>query len=223
MDYSNYTVFAILKFKIDFLDVLEYTLLNYNVKKETIDNKLKELNEEYENGLYHQIISSLFTSYKKLNKPISLFLKKYDSSSIFKIVSKEKTKSILNYNESLIDCYETFNHIIDTFLEEETIKSKLTKDIISLIDISKEHFTYFLFFNMYYLLISKKLSKKERTRTLKILNYCNKSKNFNKYLESEENNDNIEKLSNSCITLEKQQSDLLNKIVQTINNELKNK
>ena len=225
MDYSNYTVFAILKFKVEFLDCLEYSLLNYKVENESIKNNLTHLEEEFSNGIYKQIVSKLFTSFNKLNEPLFFFFKKYKYSKIVKIIESQNIKEIIKYNERLIDCFETFNYILSAFFEEKEIYSKLNEDIIKLSDISNRHFVNFLFFNIYYRYINLKdnLSKNIIKKLFRIMNYCNKDNEFNDYFDDNKTtNDKIEKLSNQCILIEKEQYNALEKAINLINDKIKN-
>ena len=224
MDYSNYTVFAILKFKIEFLDCLEYSLLNYKVESKTIKETIIYLKKEYEKGMYKEIISKLFTSYDKLNEPISRFFKKYTYDNLSKMIKNQNIKEIIKYNECLIDCYETFKYIIKSFLEEKEILDKLNRNIVDLDTISNNHFINFLFFNVYYRYISSKeaLSKSATKRIFKIMNYCNKSNDFDSYFPIDGKDTNkIENLSNKCILVEKEQYSTLKKVIDVLNNEIK--
>lgn len=223
MDYSNYTVFAILKFKIELLDCLEYSLMNYKVEEKTIKDTLSYLKNEFTNGTYKQIVSKLFTSYNKLNEPIFSFLKKYNYNKIVKIIKNDNIKEIIKYNECLIDCFETFKYITNAFFEEKEILNKLNEDIIKLNNISNKHFINFIFFNVYYRYINLKdnLSKNMTKKLFKIMNYCNKDNEFEDYFNDKEINNKIEKLSNNCILLEKEQYSILEKVINLINNEIK--
>lgn len=223
MDNSNYTIFTILKFKIEFLDNLEYSLLNYKIDEKAMFNNLNQLYQEYTTGIYHEVVSSLFTSHDLLNKPLTVFFNKYPTDYILKIIKKNKIKKILDYNETLTDCYETFNYIINAFLEEKEIKDKLIKDILDLISISNKHYIYFLFFNVYYRLINNNHSKKITNRMIKILNYCNQKYDFSEYLNDYKDTSKIQNLSNICISLEKERYSILTKIIEIINNDVKKK
>lgn len=224
MDYSNYTVFAILKFKIEFLDCLEYSLLNYNVENKTIEDNINYLKKEFEKGMYKEIISKLFTSYDKLNEPISRFFKKYNYDNLIKMIKNQNIKEIIKYNECLIDCYETFKYILKSFLEEKEIICKLNKNIIDLDSISNTHFINFMFFNVYYRYVSSKetLSKSITKKIFKIINYCNKNNEFDSYLPiDDKDTSKIENLSNKCILVEKEQYNTLKKVIDLLNNEIK--
>jgi len=235
MDYSNYTLFEITKYKIEFLDCLEYSLISNNIKEEDIKNRINYLNNDFKEGFYKEIVSTLFTSYNLLNKPIIHFLKKYNHKNILKLIKNKKVKHLITYNENLIDCHETFSYIISAFTEEEQIATKLDKKILNLIEINKKHFINFLFFNTYNLYLNcfynkennLKHSNKDIENLIKIINYCNKEKEFDNSINilKEENEDKIynelENLSNICIRLEKEQYNCLNELVNIINNETK--
>ncbi len=224
MDYSNYTVFAILKFKIELLDCLEYSLMNYKVEEKTIKDTLSYLKNEFTNGTYKQIVSNLFTSYNKLNEPISSFLKRYNYNKIGKIIKNDNIKEIIKYNECLIVCFETFKYITNAFFEEKEILNKLNEDIIKLNTISNKHFINFMFFNVYYRYINlkDKLSKNITKKLFRIMNYCNKDNEFDDYLNNKKDvNNEIEKISNKCILIEKEQYSTLEKVINLINNEIK--
>ena len=113
MDYTNYTLFEIIKFKNEFLECLEYTLLSNDIKQKDIETRLLYLKSELKNGLYKNITSSLFLSFKHLNEYNIKFIKKYTVKKITKLNKTKKIKNILDYNENLINCYETFNYIIN--------------------------------------------------------------------------------------------------------------
>lgn len=235
MDYSNYTLFEIIKYKIEFLECLEYTLLSNTLNKNNIKNHLTYLNNELNKGIYKEITSSLFTSSNLLNKPLIKFTKKYNYHKIDKILKKRKLKNYIKYNEYLINAYEILNYITNAFTEEEKIANLLDKQIIELINISNTHFINFLFFNSYNLYLNcfysnnenLYYSNKDMGKLISIINYCNKQESFNKFIQilKTENktkiNEEFEKLSNICIATEKKQNELLQKIIEKITNEAK--
>lgn len=235
MNHSNYTLFEIIKYKIEFLECLEYSLISNETTENEISKHISYLNNEFKEGLYNKIISTLFTSFNLLNKPISNFLKKYNHNKIEKMIKSNKLKLFINYNESIIDCYETFNYIINVFTEEEQIVNILDKKILDLISINKNHFINFLFFNTYNTYINSlynkektiKHTKKDIQRLQKIMNYCNIEKKFDHSIKIlKENNENeiykeLENLSNKCIKSEKEQYDCLTSVVDIINKEIK--
>lgn len=233
MNYSNYTIFEIIKYKIEFLECLEYSLIPNDAKANEIESRMNYLNKDFKDGFYKEIISTLFTSYSLLNAPIIKFLKKNKTKKILKLTKRKNLKSLINYNENLIDAYETFNYIISAFTEEKEILENLDKKIINLININKKHFISFLFFNTYNLYLNcfynkdgnLKHSNKEIERLIKIINYCNKENKFDKsinILKSDDENNiykELESLSNECIQLEKLQYDYLNELIIKINKE----
>lgn len=235
MNHSNYTLFEIIKYKIDFLECLEYTLISNTIEKSAIKNHLTYLKNALNHGMYNQIISSLFTSFASLNVPLIKFLKKYNHSNIYKITKKRKLNNYIKYNENLIEIEETLNYIINTFTEEEKIASLLDKKIIDLITLSNTHFYNFLFFNSYNLYLNcfygdnqnLHYSDKDLKKLISIINYCNKEKNFEKYIDilKTENkikiNEQFENLSKACIQTEKKLNELLQKIIEKIANETK--
>ena len=99
MNHSNYTVFEILKYKIDFLECLEYSMPSYTINKDEIAKKLSPLKKDFKDGLYKEIVSSLFTSFNKLNKPIRQFFKKYNENKLENIHNSKKIKELLKYKE----------------------------------------------------------------------------------------------------------------------------
>ena len=233
MDHSNYTIFEILKYKIEFLECLEYSLLTYKIDEEDIKKRLFFLKNDFKDGMYQEIVSTLFTSFNKLNSPIIYFLKHYPLKKITNMTSNKNAKSYLNYNERLIDAYETFNYIINMFLEEEQIKNKLDKKVLELININNNHFNNFLFFNIFTLyveIISNKeteikYTEKDIIRLIRIMNYCNKNNDFNSSIEILKEEDNeamykeIENLSNKCVKFEKEQYMSLKELINIINTE----
>ena len=90
MDYSNYTVFEILKYKIEFLECLEYSLITYELNEKDIEQRLNYLTTDFKEGFYKELVSSLFSSYNLLNQPISLFL--YSSDAILTFIGGPKIR-----------------------------------------------------------------------------------------------------------------------------------
>lgn len=235
MDYSNYTLFEIIKYKIEFLDFLEYSLISNKIKENDLKKQIDYLNNETQKGMYKEIISTLFTSYKLLNKPITNFLKKYNYKKIENINKKTKIKQLIKYNENIIECYETFKYILNSFTEEEQIIKKLDAKIINLINISDTYFINFLFFNTYNLYLNCvynnekniKHTEKDIIKLIKIFNYCNKENKFDISINTLKNDNEteiyneLEKLSNDCIQLEKQLHTSLNEIINIITLETK--
>ncbi len=235
MHKTNYTLFGILRYKIEFLECIEYTILSNTYKKENIQQRINYLENDFTKGIYKEIISTLFTSYNELNKPIIDFLNTYNPKTILKILQKNKLKNYLTFNEKLIDCYELFSYIISEFTQEEQISKSLDSNIKNLIFTNSDYFINVLFFNSYNLYLNcffnknKKIShsKKDIERLIKIMNYCNKENLFNHSITIlEENNENdlykeLESLSNKCIKLEKEQDLYLNKIIKIIEDETK--
>ena len=187
MNHSNYVIFEILKYKIEFLDCLEFSLIyeNQAKNKKEIKNNFTYLKNELKNGLYKEIVSSLFSSYHIVNKPMIEFIKKYHYKKAIKLTRQKKLSKLLNFNEAIIDCYETFNHIINSFTQENEIAKILDKKITSLTETSNNHFINFLFFNLYNLYLNcfcsnGKLKYKDSDieRLIKIINYCNLTNKF---------------------------------------------
>lgn len=231
MNNSNYTVFEILKYKMDFLECIEYSLPSYVENKDEIEKRFALLKKDFNDGLYKEIVSTLFTSFKKLNEPITHFLKKYNYRKISKIKKSKRINGLIAYNEHIIDAYETFNYILNAFLEEEQIVKLLDKKLLNLISVNKEFFINFLFFNCYNIYLEFnhndfKFKEKDIERTIKLLNYCNKEKQFNKEIEilKENNSDKIykalEEMSNKCSKLEQKQVTDLKEFINHIQNEI---
>ena len=114
MNYASYTIFEILKYKIEFLECLEYSLVQNQNEKKEIEKHLNHLKEQITIGEYQKIINSLFTSFNFLNKHMRKFIKKYNYKKIKKIHKCNKLKDYLKYNELMIDVYESFNNIINS-------------------------------------------------------------------------------------------------------------
>lgn len=231
MNNCNYTIFEILKYKIDFLECIEYSLPSYTIKEEEIKERLSLLNHDFKDGMYKEIVSTLFTSYKKLNEPIRVFLKNYNLKKIIKINSKKSINKLLKYNETLIDCFETFNYIINSFLEEEQIIKLIDEKVLNLINVNNNYFDYFLFFNCYNIFLEFshddfKYTQKDIKRTVQLLNYCNKNNKFKKELDvlKTEDSDKIykelEALSKKCSELEQKQVNDLKEFINIINKEI---
>lgn len=235
MNHTNYTLFEIIKYKIVFFECLEYSLNTNTKEKKEIKMHLSYLKNELNKGMYKEITSSLFTSFKLLNEPIIKFLDKYNYKKLFKLKNSNKLKHYLRFMEYILASNETFNYITKAFIDEEKIVSVLDKKILNLIDTSNDYFANFLFFNCYNLylncffndLYNLKHSNKHIKQLISIINYCNKEHNYDKFIEilKSENkikiNDEFEILSKICIESEKQQQDILNKIINTINHETK--
>lgn len=236
MNSTNYVLFEIIKFKIEFLDCLEYSLISENQKiNDEAKNNFLYLRNELKKGLYKDITSSLFNSYKAVNKSIIKFLKSYNYKKINKIINNKKLNKILDYNEIIIDCYETFNNIITSFTEEKELSKHISSKILNLLEISNKHFINFLFFNTYNLYLNCLYNKNiniiytenDIERLIKIINYANLDKSFEKSIDilKKENEEEIykelENLSNICIKLEKDQHTQLNELITQINNETK--
>lgn len=233
MDYSNYTVFEIIKYKIEFMECLEYSLTHKNITDEQLIDQITYLNTQFKTGLYKEIVSSLFTSYNYLNEPLKRFLKKYKSKKITNVANSKKAIKLIKFNENIIDCYETFNYILSSFFTQEEILKKLDPRITELNKISDNHFIYFLFFNTYTMYIeclTNNLAYKEKdlNRLIKILNYCNNNKTFDTYIEvlKKENIEDLyketEKISKECMQLENTQYTKLNDFLNYIKEQTRN-
>lgn len=236
MESLNFTLFEILKYKIEFLELLEYSLLTYSPNQSEIAKHLSHLKSTLTKSLYKDILYPLFTSYKKVNKNIFTFLRKFSAKKITRMIDKKNLSNLLTYNECLIDCFESFNQIINSFIKESELIKKTDKRIIDLIEINSNHFKNFLFFNYlnYYISIffqeeKIKHTKKDIKRIISVMKYCNKDNEFFYYMEAlqKENEDKVSStlktLSNKCIELEKKQHTFLNNLINTINIELQNK
>ena len=161
MNYCNYTFFEILKYKIEFTNMLEYCIKRDPINKTEIKRNILYLKNNYEKGNYKEIISALFTDFNKINIPISLFFKSYTHRKIIKIQNSKKTNLKISYIKSLIDCIENLNQIINTFIEEKEIKEKLDNKILTLIETSNLHFIYFVYFIVYEIYASNLLNKND--------------------------------------------------------------
>ena len=230
MNYSNFIVFEILKFKIEFLDSLEYSLPTYTINKKEIKRNYIYLKNNFTNGQYKEILSSLFTSYNEINKALIIFFKNYNPSKISKMASSKHIDKKVNFNKYLIDSYENFNNILNAFIFEQEIKEKLDPQILELNEISNKHFIHFLFFNLYNLYLNHnnsnslyKFKDKDIKEIVSLFKYCNKNQLFSFSLnilekDNEENlHKELERLSNKCIELEKKQNEILNRIINKLN------
>ena len=72
MEHINYTLFEIIKYKIEILDTLEYSMETYKLNNEEIKKNLLYLKNNLNEGMYKDIISSLFTDYQRVNEYIFL-------------------------------------------------------------------------------------------------------------------------------------------------------
>lgn len=234
MNHFNYALFEIVKYKIEFNEFLEYSLPTYEIDFKDIEQKYKLIKSTYTDGLYKEIISSLFEDYTFVNKPVDDFLKTYTPKRILKIAKRKKLRDLVIYNQKIIDCYETFNSIISNIVNEKEISKIIDKKITKLLETSNRHFSLFMFFNTYHTYIDCLLNKYTKTRfketDLKnlaaLINYCNKDDKYKNYIdilkhedETKLNNE-IEKLSSKCIELEKKLNDDLKELIDILNKEL---
>jgi len=236
MNYSNYTLFEILKFKIEFLDCLEYGMSICETPKKEIKKSICYLKNNFENGTYKEIISTLFQNYQAVNDQLFDFFSIYPPRKAIKTAHSKKAFCKINYIFKMIDCYENISNIILAFTSEKEIKNKINKAVIDLININDEHFINFLYFTSFDLYINflfpNKNKIKFKTQDLKqlisIIKYCNKNNLFTesiKILEEsneEKINREFERLSNCCINLENSQSKKLKEIVNQFNTEIQN-
>lgn len=232
MNSINYVLFEIIKYKIEFSDCLEYALLNQTkIDKKEIELKYNFLKSELNDGTYKSIVSNLFTSYDLINKNLYSFIKKYKPKYITKMIKKSNMKSCINLIEELVNCEQTLTTITQAFLEEKEIRKELNKDIEDLRKISNTHFDNFLFFTLYNSYINCetnkiKISHKDFSRLIALLNYCNKqSKRQNSINILQTNNENLmyeelKKLSSECIKTEEKQQKLLKNIIKELENQL---
>lgn len=238
MEHINYTLFEIIKYKIEFLDTLEYSMETYKLDNEEIKKNLLYLKKNLNEGMYKEIIFPLFTDYEKVNEYIFSFFKTYSYRKVIKMIKSKKVNLKIRFIKSIIDCHENLKYIVSSFTDEKEIAEKLDKRIINLIEVHNEHIKTFLFFIMFHLYINNlypnktKLKYKESDikEIAAILKYCNDENKFEDYLNTldKENeldiNNSFEKLSNKCIELENKQSLKLKEIINLLNSELeKNK
>lgn len=238
MNYCNYVLFEILKYKIELLDCLEYSMESSKASKVEITKNISYLKNNLKNGLYKDVLSDLFTNYELVNKHLISFFKKYPPKQVNKISKTKKAKKRIEYIKHIIECHENLNNLILSFTNEIEIKNKIEPQIIKLIKTNNSHFTLFLYFvtyNMYICSISQnktKLKFKENDikEIISIMKYCNTDNKFSDSMKIlEENNElninnEFERLSNKCIELEKRQNNELKEVINLINNEIeKNK
>ena len=234
MDYFNYTFFEILKYKIEFSACLEYATETYELKKEALIKNVSYLKNNFETGMYKEIIFSLFTDYSIINENLFMFFKKYPVSKIIKLTKSKKISLRLSYIKSLIDCNETLDNIIQSFLSEEELKIKLDKKILALLKTHRIHFTNFLFFVIYNLYICSLYPNKTKLKykesdvkdIVGLLKYCNSDNSFDKSFEILEKNieleinNEFEKISNKCIELENKQDKEIKEVINFLNAQL---
>ena len=234
MDYFNYTFFEILKYKIEFSSCLEYATEAYELKKEKLIKNVSYLKNNFENGMYKEIISSLFTDYNIINENLFMFFKKYPVSKTIKLTKSKKISLRISYIKSLIDCNETLDNIIQSFLSEDELKIKLDKKVLELLKTHKTHFANFLYFVLYNMYICtlypNKTKLKYKENDIKdivgLLKYCNNDNSFNKSLEILEKNieldinNEFEKISNKCIELENKQDKEIKEVINLLNTQL---
>lgn len=234
MNHCNYTLFEILKYKIEFLDCLEYSMETYDINEKEIEKNINYLKNNFDNGIYKEIISTLFTDYEKVNPALIVFFKTYSPKQIIKIIKNKKAKKKINYIYHLINCHENLNSIITTFTNEKELKNKLDEHLLKLIKTNNYHFLNFLYFityNMYACTLypnktKLKFKKKDINDLITILNYCNKENEFENSIKILQKNDELlinnefEKISNKCIELEKKQNKETSEIINILNKQL---
>lgn len=234
MNHFNYSLFEIVKYKIEFNEFLEYSLPTYEIDTTDISQKYNLIKSTYSDGLYKDIVSSLFENYEIVNKPIKEFLDKYTAKKIYKIIKKKKLDQLVCYNQKIIDCCENFNSIISSITEEKEISKIIDKKIIKLLETSNKHFSLFMFFNTFHTYIDCTLNKNSKIKfkecdmknLVALINYCNKDNKFNNYIEILKQEDEIklnkeiEKLSSKCLELEKKLNEDLKELIDILNKEL---
>ena len=234
MNYFNYTFFEILKYKIEFSSCLEYASESYELKKEELAKNISYLKNSFESGMYKEIISSLFTNYEIVNKNLIDFFNKYNTHKIIKLTKTKKGVIRIDYIKSIIDCNQTLDHIVQSFISEEELKSKLDNKLLKLVETHKQHFLYFLYFVIYNMYICSlypnKTKVKYKDNDIKelagLLKYCNNDILFDKSIEILEKNielevnNEFEKISNRCIELENKLDKEVKEVIAFLNAEL---
>lgn len=234
MNYFNYTFFEILKYKIEFSSCLEYASESYELKKEELAKNISYLKNSFESGMYKEIISPLFTNYEIVNKNLIDFFNKYNTRKIIKLTKTKKGVIRIDYIKSIIDCNQTLDHIVQSFISEEELKSKLDNKLLKLVETHKQHFLYFLYFVIYNMYICalypNKTKVKYKDSDIKelagLLKYCNNDNLFarsieilEKNIELEVNNE-FEKIANRCIELENKLDKEVKEVIAFLNAEL---
>lgn len=234
MNHFNYSLFEIIKYKIELNEFLEYSLPTYEIDLTNINQKYNLINSTYKDGLYKDIISSLFTNYELVNKPVKDFLKEYSATKISKMIKKKKLSNLIEYNKKLIDCFENFNTILSNIMNEKEISEILDKKVVNLLETSNQHFSLFMFFNTYHTYIDCLLNKNTKIKfknldiknLVSLINYCNRNHQYDSYINilKDENeielNNEVEKLSSKCLALEKKLNEDLQELVDKLNKEL---
>jgi hypothetical protein len=238
MEYCNYTLFEILKYKIELLDCLEYCMESYELNIKEIEKNLSYLKNNLESGMYKEIITSLFTEYDKVNQDIFSFFSNYSLKKIKRMIKSKKAKHKINYIKNIIDCHESLNQILLSFIKEEELLKKFDKKLTKLFETHNTHFINFLYFITYsmyscYLYPNKsklKFTDEDIKDLVSIIKYCNKDNLFENSIKILKDNiegninNEFERLSNKCIETENKQAIELKEIISLLNQELqKNK
>ncbi len=235
MNYVNYVLLFLLNYKIELCECLEYSITSYEYNKDDLKKRLDFLSNEFYEGRYQKIISSLFENSKILSKPINTFLKKYSFNKIANLTKQKKLSIYIKYNEHLIDAITYINELINSFTSEKEIYNKLNAKIIQLIDITNNHFYNFLFFNCYNLCLncfyneenSLISTSKSSKRLSALIKYCQTKKDFTKSIDilyqddKEKVYEELKSVSNLCLQTEKKQNELLKEVNNIIDIELK--
>lgn len=234
MNYFNYTFFEILKYKIEFSSCLEYASESYELKKEELTKNISYLRNSFEGGMYKEIISPLFTNYEIVNKNLIDFFNKYNPRKIIKLTKAKKATIRIDYVKSIIDCNQTLDHIVQSFINEDDLKNKLDNKLLKLVQTHRQHFSYFLYFVIYNMYIcslySNKTEVKYKDKDIKeivgLLKYCNSDNLFTESIEILEKNveleinNEFERLSNKCIELENKLDREAKEVISFLNAEL---
>ena len=154
---TNYTLYHLLRYHIELIEAIEYSLITYKIDKEELDTRFKFLKEDYKKGFFNTITSQAFTDKSALTKELKYFLKHYNSKMINEIVNTHGLRERIEYLRDLSLAYNNSLTLINAFLNEEDIKNKLDNKLIDLINSANKYFNLASLFNCLNLFVASKV------------------------------------------------------------------
>ena len=158
MHQNNFTIYQAIKYHIELIEAMEYSLITYKYEENELVARLTFLNDDFKKGFYHYITRLLLENQKALTLEIKAFLKKYNKKIIYEMYNDKNHHNRVIYNRDLYQAYITSNHIINLLLNESKIKETLENSLIDLFNISNKYFQLAYLFNNLNLYISSKTS-----------------------------------------------------------------
>ena len=197
MDYCNFTLFEVLKYKIEIENCLEYCQEGFKSNIKDIEKNLVYLKSNFDSGSFYTNISVLYTDYNLINKPLIDFFETYKLKKIVKMIKSKKLDAKLEFMKMMIDCNVHLDNLMKAFEEEPEIAKRTNNKLKKLLLTSNNHFKHFCFFICYHYVAchqyKKKVSIKYKKESLNelyaIINYLNSDGAFDSYLDSLDQNE----------------------------------